>query len=385
MSSPAIPLTPWADAELAALAQATGSAAIAALDGATLLGERAALNGFAIPGRMSAGGGCHLLETRDGCIALNLARADDVELLPALFGTADVGETTIERFTREHSAATLVATGRELGLAIAALDGEPAGPAIDIVTEGPVREATQRPPLVVDLSALWAGPLAGHLLQLAGATVLKVESCSRPDAMRDGDPALFARVNQSKASLLVDLRAPEGIAALTALIARADIVIEAARPRALRQLGIDAEALVRATPGLVWLTITGHGGSGEAANWVGFGDDVGVAAGLSAALRDASGTIGFVGDAIADPLTGIAAARAGWERWRSGRGGRIMVSMRGVAAKALAAERARDPAELDVALKTWAQAAGQPFPAPPIRAAGDVRLLGADSEAWLRC
>ena len=39
-------------------------------------------------------------------------------------------------------------------------------------------------PLVVDLSALWAGPLCAHLLGLAGARVVKVESLGRPDGAR---------------------------------------------------------------------------------------------------------------------------------------------------------------------------------------------------------
>ena len=80
-----IPLACSADAALARLARATGSPAIAALDGMTLLGERAMLRGLTIPGRISAGGGCHLFDARHGCIALNLARGDDRELLPALF------------------------------------------------------------------------------------------------------------------------------------------------------------------------------------------------------------------------------------------------------------------------------------------------------------
>ena len=46
---------------------------------------------------------------------------------------------------------------------------------------------------------------------------------------------------------------------------------------------------VGTTPGLVWITITAHGVQGEAANWIGFGDDCGVAAGLSAALHAATG------------------------------------------------------------------------------------------------
>ncbi|MFD2430112.1 CoA transferase [Sphingobium scionense] len=197
--------------------------------------------------------------------------------MPALFGDATI-ESDSDIVTAFATAQTnaIVTQGRQLGLAIAAIDEVPASPACRLrVTGGaPKRD---RPPLVIDLSALWAGPLAGHLLGLAGAQVVKVESRNRSDRMREGDPMLFARLNQHKANVAIDLRDTEDRAALIALIRRADMVIAAARPRALAQLGIDADALVRDVPGLVWVTITGHGADGDAAHWIGFGDDCSVA------------------------------------------------------------------------------------------------------------
>jgi crotonobetainyl-CoA:carnitine CoA-transferase CaiB-like acyl-CoA transferase len=251
-----------------------------------------------------------------------------------------------------------------------------------MMAEGPPATRTRCAPRVLDLSALWAGPLASHLLWLAGAEVIKVESRTRPDAMRKGDGQLFALLNQGKASVVLDFATIEGRNALHSLIAQADIVIEAARPRALAQLGIDADAIVRTTPGLVWLTITGHGAMGEAANWIGFGDDCGVAGGLSAALRAATGRPGFVGDAIGDPLTGIRAAGTAWANWASGKGGRFGLSMRGVVGEALAETRS-DGAALDRALVGWAAAAGSPFPEVRRRAVGSVSSWGADTQACL--
>ena len=137
---------------------------------------------------------------------------------------------------------------------------------------------------------------------------------------------------------------------------------------------------------MVWITITGHGATGEAADWTGFGDDCGVAGGLSGALGEASGSVGFVGDAIADPLTGVAAARAAWQAWSSGSGGRIGVSMSGVAAQALADEQAFDAELLHRELATWGAASGRAFPAVAAREpAGVVHSLGADNARWLSC
>jgi hypothetical protein len=383
---PAIPLSRWADAQLEAMAVMTGSDAIAALRGGTLLGERAVANGFAVPGRRSAGGGCRLYDTLDTPIALTLARADDRPLLPALFGDASIDgsdDAAIADHMARARACDLVARGRMLGLAIAALDEAPGNPALTITAKGDAAPIGDRTPLVIDLTALWAGPLAGHLLGLTGAQVIKVESRNRPDRMREGDPALFARLNQGKANVALDLRDPTDRDALIALIRRADIVLEAARPRALRQLGIDADQLVRETAGLVWVTITGHGVAGDAAEWIGFGDDCSVAGGLSAALRDATGAIGFGGDACADPLTGMVAARAALEQCARGFGARMILSMSGVVAQALAEERAQDEAALITTLTHWAAAQGQPFPAVALRPTGPVASLGADNAAWL--
>ena len=51
-----------------------------------------------------------------------------------------------------------------------------------------MRHELAAPPRIVDLSALWAGPLCAHLLQLAGASVVKLESTRRPDGARFGAP-----------------------------------------------------------------------------------------------------------------------------------------------------------------------------------------------------
>jgi crotonobetainyl-CoA:carnitine CoA-transferase CaiB-like acyl-CoA transferase len=197
--------------------------------------------------------------------------------------------------------------------------------------------------------------------------------------MRDGNNTFYALLNQGKASVVLDFGNANDRQALLSLIAASDIVIEAARPRALAQLGIDAARIVRTTPGLVWVTITAHGALGEAANWVGFGDDCGVAGGLSAALRAASGRTGFVGDAIADPLTGVLAALTAWEAWRSRHGGRLGLAMSQVVARCLSAAREHDPAALHATLTAWGAAAGKPFPTVSRRPIGAVPAFGENT------
>jgi len=284
-----------------------------------------------------------------------------------------------------HDSMDLLAKGRALGLPVACSDEVPASPPVEVLARGSRRERPQgHRPLVVDMSAIWAGPLCGHLLWLAGADVIKVENPRRPDMIRSSDPQTFAIVNQGKHCVAADLTDPEARDRVVALIRRADIVIEASRPRALRHLGVDADVLVREVPGLVWLSITGHGATGEAANWVGVGNDCAVAGGLARALADATGEIGYVGDALADPLTGITAALEGWRAYASGESVRIGLSMSAIAARALAEERAFDRQTIDAELRAWGGAVGQLFPKVPHRGGmAPVRDLGADTETWL--
>ena len=123
-----------------------------------------------------------------------------------------------------------------------------------------------RPAVVVDLSSLWAGPLCTRVLADLGATVIKVESDRRPDGARRGPLAFFERLHRGKRMVSLDLAGSE----LRELLADADVVIEASRARALRQLGIHAEELRPQ----VWLSITGYG---REVDRVAFGDDAAAA------------------------------------------------------------------------------------------------------------
>ncbi len=395
-----IPLSATADGLIRALGHASGSQRLRAIRGATLLGERAMLRSMRIPATTSANGTCHLLDAIGDRFAINLARPSDLEMLPALFGSDDTFVrhqlAQLVAHVRASDASTLTARGRLLGMGVAretestTIAGNAAvstGTIVDDVAvelvRGKFAPRERSVARVLDLSALWAGPLATHLLWLAGAEVIRVEHRRRPDAMRDGDAGFFALLNQGKASVALDFSDAGDLRALLALIASSDIVVEASRPRALEQLGIDANQLVASLPGLVWVTITGHGASGEAADWIGFGDDCGIAGGLSAELLAAAGRSGFVGDAIADPLTGIAAALASWDRWQSGRGGRIGLALRHTVARCLQHERTHDMAAWTASLRSWAEAQGKPFPPVERRSrTAPVPELGADN---LRC
>jgi hypothetical protein len=387
---PSGPLAGFASEAVAELAAASGSADLRDLDGAALLGERAAVAGLARRGRVSPGGRCRILPTRDGWLALNLARPEDVALLAAWLESepdAFAGDPwpAVEERCRVRRSAALVERARLLGLPAA--DAAPPAEDADappaphrIAARGPRREpgGALR---VLDLSSLWGGPLCAHLLGLAGAQVVKVESRARPDGARRGPRAFFDLLNGGKRSVALDLGEEDGRRALRRLIASSDIVVESARPRALGQLGIEAERCVAETPGLVWLSITGYG---RGVDGVAFGDDAACAAGLAAGAGDAEGPL-FCGDAIADPLTGIHAARAAWRARALGGGMLLDVALRDVAR--FAAAGAVSEARVRRGRAAWLveSAAGcAEVSAPrrrPLRAA--ARPLGADTRAVL--
>ncbi len=312
-----------------------------ALDGAALLGERAAIFGQHRQGRTSPGGTCKLIRSASGWIAVNLPRATDWECVPAWLegevAARDWG--AVEAAVAERTAEELIERGRLLGLAVAKAtaagdDHAPERPAAAPVRVERIgvpcaaRDARQTP-LVVDLSSLWAGPLASHLLALAGARVVKVESRRRPDGARSGPAAFFDLLNAGKESVALDFSAHDDRVLLERLIERADIVIEGSRPRALAQLGIDAAEALGSRPGKVWVAITGHGRSGAQADWIGFGDDACAASGLAHATGVAAGVASplFCGDAVADPLAGLHAAWAALTAWREGGGVLLDVSL----------------------------------------------------------
>jgi CoA-transferase family III len=297
-----------------------------------LLTGRAALLGLSRQGTVSPGGASRLLPTADGWVALTLSRPDDLELVPAIIGTMPNGDpwSALTGAVGSLGCRDLVDRAQLVGIPAATVGtpGELAAfgdPEIIGHPDGAAPGRSVGQTLVVDLSALWAGPLCAKLLGEAGCRVIKVESTNRPDGARAGDSDFFDWLHSGHESVVLDFGTRQGLDSLHALIARADVVIEASRPRALAALGVEAERVVGGNRGKTWISITGYGRKEAAADRVAFGDDAGVAAGLVA--WDPSGRPVFCGDAVADPVGGMEAARAVLESRARGGGELIDLSM----------------------------------------------------------
>ena len=349
-----------------AVSDLTGAAAdlggVVRVDADEILTGRAGLLGLAPAGRTSAGGATRLLESRTGWCALTLSRVDDVEAVPALLGTSRQPAdpwAAVAAAVGDCDASEFVERARLLDLPAAVL-GEVRPAPTRFARSG--RKAPRRMSdlLVADLSSMWAGPLCGQMLAAAGATVVKVETHARPDGTRTGDRRFYDWMNSAKLSYVTDV----GGDGLRRLLEAADVVIEGSRPAALARRGLGAEQ-VRARAGRVWVRISGYGTSGELADRVAFGDDAAVAGGLIGA-----GTV-FVGDAIADPLTGLTAMQAVLDSLRRGGGETIEVALAEVAAEYAAAAPALG----------WQSDEPPRTPVPPPKPAS---ALGADNQRVLQ-
>jgi len=334
--SPIAPALAWLSTEIARLTAQLGRRVGVAALGAT---DRRGQLALKTPGRFSANRACGLVRAADGWIALNLARDEDRELIPAWLGAepeADVW-ATIRKQARRRPASELIEGAILLGLPAGRV-GEAAGdrlapPTIRMGT--PTRRAG--PLRVVDLSALWAGPLCGAVLAEMGAAVTKVESVTRPDPTRTSTPDFFRRLNGRKAELRLDFGVAEVRARLRDEFLQADVVITSARPRAFAGLGLGPATIFAANPSLVWVAITGYGWTGAAGERVGFGDDTAAAGGL--VRWTAGGEPRFQGDALSDPVTGLAAALGALQA--AADGGGVLVDAAMARSAAVAAAMAR--------------------------------------------
>ena len=372
-----MPLLRSLEAELAGRTTELGTRVV--VDAAALLGERAAIAGLARRGRTSCGGSTRLLHARDAWLAVALPRPDDAVLVPAWLGTDDVARGIEGRDARD-----VIESGVLLGLPCARIgETTPSCPAVRWQGHGDAApRRSLRDGLVVDLSALWAGPLCGHLLTSAARGVVKVESASRLDGARRGAPAFYDLLHAGQESVVLDLPAERD--QLRNLVGAADVVIDASRPRAMSQLGIDVHEI--AAGGTVWVSITGHGRDGHGAGRVAFGDDAAVAGGLVAA--DDRGDPVFVADAVADPLAGMVAAVAALDRLAAGGGGVIDVSMARMAAWCAITPPSADPWTGPVVPPRARRAAGlprQPDGTPPAScgsSAHEERAIPTGGSGW---
>ena len=213
------------------------------------------------------------------------------------------------------------------------------------MADGPLNGAR-----ILDLTHVWAGPLATRILGDLGAEVVKIEAPSSrgPRDYRGatpiggwigGDPgdapynanAVFVKLQRNKQSLAIDLKDPEGRAAFLELVALADVVIENFSARAMPSLDLGYEQLAAANPGIIYVSMPGYGMTGEYRDRVAFGPTVEPMSGLTNVMgygpEEPRNTAMALPDAIAAVNAAAAVVTALRRREHTGKGALVEMSL----------------------------------------------------------
>ncbi|HWS44849.1 MAG TPA: CoA transferase, partial [Acidimicrobiia bacterium] len=187
-----------------------------------------------------------------------------------------------------------------------------------------------------------AGPIATRYFVENGATVLRVESRTRPDFLRamalgpdnphglEGS-TMYDGLNVGKRNLTLNLKHPESVALVERLVVEwADAVAENYAPRAMRGFGLDYDTLAKIKPDLVMISTCLNGQTGPHKDYPGFGGQGSALSGFNALTgwpdREPIGPYGTITDSLAPRYVAAALAAGLHYRRRTGRGVYLDVS-----------------------------------------------------------
>ena len=182
---------------------------------------------------------------------------------------------------------------------------------------------------VLDISTLFAAPLAATFLGDFGADVIKIEHPTKPDASRGHGPAKdgvnlwWKTLGRNKRTATINLGQPDGAELLLRLVADADVLIENFRPGTLERWGLGPEQLHEANPRLVIARVTAFGQFGPYAARPGFGSLAEAMSGFAALTGEPDGPPTLPPFGLADGIAALATSYA------------IMLALRGAEANQL--------------------------------------------------
>ncbi|EJL75586.1 putative acyl-CoA transferase/carnitine dehydratase [Variovorax sp. CF313] len=189
---------------------------------------------------------------------------------------------------------------------------------------------------VLDLSAYIAGPYGCSLLADQGAEVIKIEPPTGDNLRKypsslEAESRAFVGVNRSKLGVVLDLKNPQDLAALMALVRTADVLVHNFRPSVPPRLGIAYDQLKAVNPRLIYCAVTGYGETGPLREKAGYDQVLQTMTGMCA-LQGKRGEppeiiYGSVVDYYAAALVAAGVASALYEREKSGEGQFVGVSL----------------------------------------------------------
>jgi crotonobetainyl-CoA:carnitine CoA-transferase CaiB-like acyl-CoA transferase len=187
-----------------------------------------------------------------------------------------------------------------------------------------------------------AGPIATRYFTEQGATVLRIESRSRPDFLRvyalgPNNPhglegsTMYDGLNVGKRNLTLNLKHAEAVEIVRRLVTEwADAVAENFAPRAMKGFGLDYDALAQLKPDLVMVSACLNGQTGPHKDYPGFGSQGAALSGFNALTgwpdREPVGPFATITDSLAPRYVATALAAGLHYRRRTGRGVYLDVS-----------------------------------------------------------
>ena len=190
---------------------------------------------------------------------------------------------------------------------------------------------------VVDMTQYEAGPSATQILAWLGAEVIKIEPPGGEPGRHlvggDGtrDSIVFVLFNQSKRSVVLDLRRDDARQHLRELLRTADVLAENFAPNTLERLGLPIDALLGELPRLIVASVRGYGPAGPWSAYKSLDFVAQAVGGAMSVTGAADGPPSRLGVTIADSGTGLHLAvgilAALLRRAQSGRGGRVEVAL----------------------------------------------------------
>lgn len=191
--------------------------------------------------------------------------------------------------------------------------------------------------VVLELSQVFAGPLAARLLAEMGATVIKVErptgDVSRQQLWRvGGRSGYFVQQNRGKYGVSIDLRTAEGVELLWRLVERADVLLDGFAPGVLAKYGFTYETMAARNERVIVCELSALGRTGELGSVRGY-DQVGACySGVAYTASDGAGGPSIMPSvALGDSAMGLSAyagiLSALYAARDTGRGQRVDVSL----------------------------------------------------------
>ncbi len=168
---------------------------------------------------------------------------------------------------------------------------------------------------ILDVSTLFAGPLAATILSDFGADVIKVEH-PRGDPVRhhgyskDGVPLWWKMLSRNKRTVTLNLSTAEGQDIMCRLVEDSDVLIENFRPGTLERWNLAPERLQAINPRLVIARVTGFGQFGPYSGRPGFGTLAEAMSGFAHITGDPDGPPTLPPFGLADGITAQATANA---------------------------------------------------------------------------